>query len=1507
MQTSFQMNTKIALDTVGAEDSLKSFNRAMQTNVNAMKNGIAQANALGDAMGANKAKIDGLGNVMTTLENKIELLRNKQEGLDVTTKTGADQYLKLQTQIEKAESQVAKYSAQQESARQKNTYYTSGLAELQRGYNLTNQATEAHVARLEAEGRTLDATKVKLEGTKQGLESLTQQLKIQDSELQSSKSRLDETHSKYDTLKSTLSQLKAAGKENTSEYKAQEEQLARLKLELDKSNEAFLVQSARVEKTKTSMAEAQSEVGQLNRRIEEINPSPFKRLSNAIQETNEKGREHQSVFKAAFAANLVSNAVISGWARLTGSIGEATRAGMEYDKQQQKMVAVWTTLTGHRKDAQGMVDDVNKLSVATGQSAEQTDELEQKFYHLHSSKDEAHEMTKAMLNMADAVGLNGQQIDAVSQDMTNALSRGKASAGEINQITQYFPMYREELAKSKNVTVEQLNEIVKQGKVSADDMEKVFEKLGNVKYGKAAENMLSTMQGAERVIKARVPALIGAIEKPIMESKNPMYLAVSKWVSDPRTEAEFNKVGKAAANGINTITQAFSKAFNVKDSQKAMDNMVNGLAKGITSISNAVAAHAKDIKDFFEVFKETGSGTFKVLIETLKDLAPVIKLVGGAASEHPKAFAAMASSMIITSKASTLMNAALVPIAGTFRMIHGPFAAVNGLFKGFRGIEVAEDASKITKSWSKVGPAFRGAASGFSKGMNSFASGVEKMYFKVSGSLGQLVKGTGRAAADFGKNLVSMTKSATKTAILVGKSMASMALSVVKSLGRMAIAFATNPFGLAIIGITALVTAVVLAYAKIKPFRDFVNGLGRAIVKSFKAVVDFFKNNWKGIGLIIINPFVRIPKMLYDKVKPFRDFVNTVRNIIFSGFNAIGKFFVSFWNGTTKVFSSSLHFIENIWHVTWTSVANVGKSVWNGITSFLGGFWNGIRNVFNSSLHFVSSIWTNSWNAIFNIGRGIWNGITSFLGGFWNGVRNVFNSSLRFISIIWNNTWNAVFNFGKGIWNGISGVFNGFINGVRSVWDSVTHFLGKAWSDTWNGVINTAKSAVRTVGHVVADIANGVIKPINTMLDKIRDGINWILDKVGAHKIGKFEIPMVRYANGTPDTHKGGLAMVNDGPGSNFREMYKLPNGQVGMFPNKRNMIVPLPAGTSVLDGERSARMAKLMGIPAYKGGIGGFFSGLWDGAKDIVDDAEKIIKNPAKFMEATLDHFLGNFSSNIKLASEIITHFPGKLASESINWVKKLFTDFAGDGGGGRGAPSGHGVQRWRDQVVAALKANGLSSSEGMVNKVLRQIATESGGNEKAVQGAIGDINNITGDLAKGLMQVTGATFRANAFPGHNNPFNGYDSLLAGLNYAKKRYGKDLSFLGQGHGYANGGYVNQHQMIEIAEGNMGEFVIPTDPAKRPRAEQLMDEINAQFASDGASPHRNGNNGSGNGLEQEVQDLKNMVATLIKLQTDTVIASKDTADAVLKTAQDPRQRYIQDANNRSLRNYQLGG
>ena len=132
---------------------------------------------------------------------------------------------------------------------------------------------------------------------------------------------------------------------------------------------------------------------------------------------------------------------------------------------------------------------------------------------------------------------------------------------------------------------------------------------------------------------------------------------------------------------------------------------------------------------------------------------------------------------------------------------------------------------------------------------------------------------------------------------------------------------------------------------------------------------------------------------------------------------------------------------------------------------------------------------------------------------------------------------------------------------------------------------------------------------------------------------------------------------------------------------------------------------------------------------------------------------------------------------------MQKIGDEF-GEGGGQYGNPAGDGVQRWRGLVRKALATLHLSTSGAMVNRVLRQIATESSGNPKIMGGTDG----LNDGHAEGLMQVKPPTFAAYKLKGHNNIWNGYDNMLAGLNYAKHKYGPSLSYLGNGHGYSKGG-----------------------------------------------------------------------------------------------------------------------
>jgi SLT domain-containing protein len=129
-------------------------------------------------------------------------------------------------------------------------------------------------------------------------------------------------------------------------------------------------------------------------------------------------------------------------------------------------------------------------------------------------------------------------------------------------------------------------------------------------------------------------------------------------------------------------------------------------------------------------------------------------------------------------------------------------------------------------------------------------------------------------------------------------------------------------------------------------------------------------------------------------------------------------------------------------------------------------------------------------------------------------------------------------------------------------------------------------------------------------------------------------------------------------------------------------------------------------------------------------------------------------------------------------------FWDAAGGGGMNIGGPN----DEWTSTIMQALQLVGLPTTPAYVSRWQRQIQTESGGDPRAVQ-QIRDINSITGNLARGLVQVIPPTFAAYSLPGMKNIFNPLHNLAAGMNYAKNRYGITgmLNAIGQGRGYANG------------------------------------------------------------------------------------------------------------------------
>ncbi|CAN7410455.1 phage tail tape measure protein [Peribacillus frigoritolerans] len=366
-----------------------------------------------------------------------------------------------------------------------------------------------------------------------------------------------------------------------------------------------------------------------------------------------------------------------------------------------------------------------------------------------------------------------------------------------------------------------------------------------------------------------------------------------------------------------------------------------------------------------------------------------------------------------------------------------------------------------------------------------------------------------------------------------------------------------------------------------------------------------------------------------------------------------------------------------------------------------------------------------------------------------------------------------------------------------------------------------AKEHISDVNWETGEVLTGWDK----MVGGIKKFVDWVKDIFGQSKTK--DKPSLKkpnksvakppkelaYAKGTLNgSHPGGPAIVSE----KGRELIHEPGKGTYLSGSKGAELRNLAPGTSVLPNHHTEKILKRYGMPGYEKGTGDYFDWMLKGPK----------------------HLLGKGFEKFNLKDSLIPSWMNNLTGSPIKsfinmgtgWIKGLMDKFTLGGGGEGGgiAPNiSGGASAWRGQIIKAAMAMNESITSSELSGIIAQIQRESGGNQRITQSsAVVDINTLSGNPARGLLQYIPQSFRAYSMPGHNNIYSGYDQLLAFFN--NKTWRRDLPYGKRGWGprggrkFETGGFVKNEGLYNLAEGGWPEWVIPTDPSRRTDAMKLL-------------------------------------------------------------------------------------
>ena len=1483
-----EMTSRVGLDSAEAVKSLKQLTAEVRANTSGWKAQETALKSAGEYQKAAAARVNGLIKSMEAQKAKIDELKSRQAGLNRDTKTGEEQYLKLTDQINKASRSYDSMGGQLDRAKSKLQYYNSGLADLQKGYKQITAVSESYVKRLEAEGRSAEANKARLSGLKQAYSNMEAQ------------------------------------------YKAQVNELERIKTASGATSDAYKRQQVRVNETATSMAKLKSETNELDSAMNKAKPTAFTRMLDSaksklglVREEEKKTKDETKHFAIGVAiGNTISNAASSA----IGYIKGVTKQGYELAEAGATIKKQWNNLGLSDSEATKMIKQIGDIRSKANMSGGAIDQMQKKFFAITNSTSKARDMTEVLASYGSAAGKSGDQIVSLTQGIAKLTGSTKVTASLFKRTFSQVPELQKAIIKASGMSTDAFNKQLAAGKITGSQLQGYMVKAAKTsgkaweEFGDTTKGKMAAIQGTYTNLKvAFAKPLVSGIEKAIdgISEKKGALDHVKKSLSDlvgvlgkktgqyvgnvisflVKNEKSIEKMGGAFASIVGSLAKGAWSA--VAGALK----LIGGRSKDASTGMNGVAAATAAIAKHKTAIENVGKAIMVYLAASkLKTIGSTIFGIAGGIGKVIGTMTRLVKSEKLATAAQWLFNAA---------MDANPIGiAVVALGALTAGLVLAYKHIKPFREW--VNKTFKSVVN-FGKGIAKWGSNVGK---SIARSLGNMSKKWNGFKKSFGKSWNSHWSA-------MGKSLRNSWNGSVKNTRNF---FSTvgnkwngfkNSFRKSWNSHWNDMRSNLNHYwnRSIKHTRDFFSSMGSRWVGWKKSFAHSWNNHWDTMR-------ANLHSYWNKDLSHTRSFGRSMGDWL-------GGFRKSFSGGWSGLVSG----VENIFKGLWSTLKRLARDGMNDVIDLINGGINAVDSVIHAfggkrktiadlgHVHFATGtgMFSGSRNpitrptmAVLNDGNDspqtgnkemvvLPNGDSGIVQG--RNTKMMLPAGSEVLSASETAmlmSMQGVTKYAKG-----TGFFGDILNSVTSGISGVTSWVGKKvgslekfFKTATNIIAHPIKSlenlfswSSKGVAGVMSNIGHGLFNGVEKQAKTWWSTLWSMVDLSGGGSYGGgWQSPGSGWTHtdsfGSP--RGGGVHDGNDFSarvGTPFHAMHggtviRVGNPPAGWGAVGYNIVTRDSTGKEIIYQEfgnakdvrvhtgQHVKTGDILGVLGHSGlGTGPHLHvGLTNGGSVWSRNG----MSTAGWLDITKQHGKDKGSdADSDTNNSLQKTIKNQVGGGFWKFISKLAAMF---GDSGTGDPGGAGVQRWRSDVKRALSELGLSTSASMVSRVLRQINTESGGNPKAMGGTDG----LADGHAEGLMQVKPGTFSAYHLPGHNNIWNGYDNLLAGLNYAKHRYGSGLSFLGNGHGYENGGIINTNQLIEVAEHNKPEMVLPL--TNKSRANQLISQASQIVNGNNGSQVVSTNSESNKKLDKLISLMSAILGNMGNVQA--VIAKSDVVNAV---------------------------